>query len=129
LPLLVGLASVVVIAVVVVAVVLLAPGLSKSADPNPRPTGTSALVTGAPIAPKFVSAKPSTDGTSVTFGFAAVPEADGYRWWPSEQPDAQQGITDPVVVRTGMTPGQRVCVQIVSVVHGLTSQATEACYP
>ncbi len=129
LPLVAGIAAVVVIAVVAVAVALLGPGLSKSADPSPRPTGTSALVTGAPIAPKLVSAKASADGTSVTFQFAEVPEADGYRWAPSEQPDAQRGVTDPVVVRTGVTPGQRVCVQIVSVVHGLTSQTTEACYP
>ena len=129
LPLLAGLATLVVVAVVVVAVVLLGPGLTKSADPSPRPTGTSALVTGAPVAPKFVSVQPSADGTSVTFRFAPVPKADGYRWWPSEQPDAQQGISDPTVVRTGVAVGQRVCVQIESVVHGLTSEPTEACYP
>lgn len=129
LPLLAGLGALVVIAVVAVAVATLGPSLAKSADPTPRPTGSSALVTGAPLAPKFLSAQPSADGTSVTFRFAPVPEAEGYRWAPSEQPDAQRGITEPIVLRTGVTPGQRVCVTIVSVVHGLTSDSTEACYP
>ncbi|TPW75039.1 serine/threonine-protein kinase [Schumannella soli] len=123
-------AAVIVAAAVVIA--LLVVGLPK-ADPDPtaspKPSGGSALGGNVVAAPKLLSAEPSADGTSVTFTFAPVDDASAYQWAPSEQPDARTGITVPVVQRTGVTPGTRVCVQIITVANGRTSQPTEACYP
>ncbi|NYG98890.1 serine/threonine protein kinase [Schumannella luteola] len=123
-------AAVIVAAAVVVALVVV--GLPKAEpDPtaSPKPSGGSALGGNVVAAPKLLSAEPSADGTSVTFTFAPVDDASAYQWAPSEQPDARTGIADPVVLRTGVTPGTRVCVQIITVANGRTSQPTEACYP
>lgn len=113
-----------------VAVSLVATGALRSADPAPTPTtrGTSAIDGFVP-SPRFLSSTPSTDGASVTFTFAAVDGADGYRWAPSEQPESTRPLEEPIVTRTGVAPGARVCVRIIAVRDGATSQAREACYP
>jgi hypothetical protein len=118
---------------VVVAVVVVSLVYSGTAMPVATPTatagGTSAIVGDAPAAPKFLSASASADGTAVTFQFAAVKNAAGYRWAPSEQPDSSTGIPTPTVVRHGVVPGQRVCVQIETVAaSGRVSDPTERCF-
>jgi hypothetical protein len=128
-PVLVAAGALVVVAAVVTISLVATAGGSPEPTASPTGTGTSAIVGDAPTPPKLVSAAPSADGTSVTFRFAPVTDADGYRWAPSEQPDARTVVKDPVVVRTGVAPGQRVCVQVSTIIHGRTSDPTEACYP
>ncbi|MGN6327269.1 serine/threonine-protein kinase [Pseudolysinimonas sp.] len=97
-------------------------------QPSPTGSGSSAVIGGAPQAPKFLSAQPSADGTSVTFTFAPVPNAAGYQWAPAEDPESRTGVKDPVVVRTGVTPGQRVCVRLNTIApDGRTSEPTTGC--
>ncbi|TPW72250.1 serine/threonine-protein kinase [Schumannella sp. 10F1B-5-1] len=123
-------AALLVIGAVVAALVIVGP---PKADPDPtaspKPSGGSALSGSSVPAPEYLSAEPSADGTSVTFTFAPVDDASGYRWARSEQPDALAPLDGPVVVRDGITPGTRVCVQILAIADGRTSQRTEACYP
>ncbi|MBI5161153.1 MAG: serine/threonine protein kinase [Micrococcales bacterium] len=115
--------------VAVVAVAVAVTGGGTDPDPRPAASGGSALG-GDPVPrPKFLSATPSDDGTAVSFRFDAVADADAYSWAPSEQPDATQQVAEPMVVRTGVTPGTRVCVDILAIRAGRTSETTEACYP
>jgi hypothetical protein len=87
-------------------------------------------VAGAPEAPRFIGATPSADGTSITFTFAPVKNAAGYQWAPGEDADAKTSVRTPVVVRTGLTPNQRVCVKLDTIApDGRTSDATTGCYP
>jgi hypothetical protein len=97
-------------------------------QPTPTGSGSSAVIAGAPTPPRFLSAQPSADGTSITFTFAPVENAAGYQWAPAEDPDSRTGIKAPVVVRTGVTPGQRVCVRVNTIApDGRTSEATTGC--
>ncbi|MEO7721071.1 MAG: serine/threonine-protein kinase [Pseudolysinimonas sp.] len=91
-----------------------------------KPTGESAVDPGAAVAaPKFQGA--TISGTTVTYTFAAVPGADGYRWNDSESPSDTSPISTPVVTRTGVAPGAKACVQLVAIVHGRTSAPSEGC--
>jgi len=124
---LIAIAAVVVVAAVVTVSIVLTTGRPQ-AQPTPTGSGSSAVIGGAPEAPRFLSAQPSADGTSVTFTFAPVANAAGYQWAPAEDPDSRTGTKGPVVVRTGVTPGQRVCVRLNTVApDGRTSESTTGC--
>ncbi len=128
-PALVGAGALALTAIVVASVVLSGGATRPGPRPTPSPSGESAVVGGAVVPPVFTGAQRSADGTTVTFAFEGVDGANGYIWAPSEQPEAETGIEDPVVVRTGVQPGARVCVQLKTLLSGRVSKAVEGCNP
>jgi len=126
----IAIVALVVVAAAVTTSIVLTGGGTAGPSPTPRASGSSAVVAGAPEAPRFIGATPSADGTSITFTFAPVKNAAGYQWAPGEDADAKTSVRTPVVVRTGLTPNQRVCVKLDTIApDGRTSDATTGCYP
>lgn len=122
--------SVLVIAAAALAIVLAgAPVDRAESDAAPAPTGGPAIDQGAvPVATDGVAA-PSADGTAVTFTWVNPDPRDGdvYYWARAESPSSREVVREPRVTVDGVSPGERVCVNIEIGRSGRTSAPLAIC--
>ena len=128
----VGIIAAIVVAAVVVGIVLFG---GDPQDPTPdktsKPTPTAAVP--QRIEPPVLVGAPTLDGSTVVFTTSNPEPADGDRliWKLSNRPDQpeQHPLGEDGVVRVDGFSGSPVCVDVLIVRKGKTSDPLTACYP
>ncbi|RQP08984.1 MAG: serine/threonine protein kinase [Microbacteriaceae bacterium] len=128
-----GVVAAVVAAAVVVGIVLTGgePGAAPSATPSTGGGGEAIVPTAIPI--PVLTGTPTLDRTTVTFTVENPdPEdADQFMWQLNNRPDLPQRHTsaDGVIAVDGYTGGAPLCIDVMVLRKGKTSDVLIACYP
>ncbi len=117
LPILAGVAALVVVGGGIAAVALLGPG-GENPNAAPTPTATSDIVTTGVPTPESVSVSPVGDGSSVTFAWSNPEPEDGdtfiWRRVGGAADDQPKTAKEPTVTLDSITPGSQVCIEVVT---------------
>jgi hypothetical protein len=128
----VGVVVALVVAAVIVGIVLFG---GDAADPTPSQTPKPSTTAAVPqrIEPPVLAADPALDGTTVVFAVENPAAADGDTliWKLSNRPDRpeQHPVGADGVIRVDGYAGSPLCVDVLIVRKGKTSEPLTACYP
>lgn len=128
----VGVVVALVVAAVVVGVVLFG-GDPQNPAPSESPKPAPTVAVPQRIEPPVLAAEPALDGTTVVFTVENPDAADGDTliWKLSNRPDRpdQHPVADDGVIRVEGYAGSPLCVDVLIVRKGKTSDPLTACYP
>lgn len=117
LPILGGVAALVVVGGGIAAVALLGPG-GENPNAAPTPKATSDIVTTGVPTPESVSVSPVGDGSSVTFAWSNPEPEDGdtfiWRRVGGAADDQPKTAKEATVTLDSITPGTQVCIEVVT---------------